>query len=59
MAEDMAIDVPHIWLYLAEQIVPMLQEGGIPMEQLFRCGPIFWIMRRIGLCPFPLGTGNG
>uniref|UniRef100_A0A8C5CKA1 Eukaryotic translation initiation factor 4 gamma 1 n=1 Tax=Gadus morhua TaxID=8049 RepID=A0A8C5CKA1_GADMO len=36
MAEDMAIDVPHIWLYLAEQIVPMLQEGGIPMEQLFR-----------------------
>ncbi|XP_059914279.1 eukaryotic translation initiation factor 4 gamma 1a isoform X2 [Gadus macrocephalus] len=36
MAEDMAIDVPHIWQYLAEQIVPMLQEGGIPMEQLFR-----------------------
>lgn len=36
MADDMAIDIPHIWLYLAEIITPMLQEGGIPMGQLFR-----------------------
>ncbi|XP_067385039.1 eukaryotic translation initiation factor 4 gamma 1-like isoform X2 [Channa argus] len=36
VAEDMAIDIPHIWLYLAELITPMLQEGGIPMGQLFR-----------------------
>ncbi|XP_016395654.1 eukaryotic translation initiation factor 4 gamma 1-like [Sinocyclocheilus rhinocerous] len=36
VAEDMAIDIPHIWLYLAELISPMLQEGGIPMGPLFR-----------------------
>uniref|UniRef100_A0AAR2LZF3 Eukaryotic translation initiation factor 4 gamma, 1a n=1 Tax=Pygocentrus nattereri TaxID=42514 RepID=A0AAR2LZF3_PYGNA len=36
VADDMAIDIPHIWLYLAEIITPMLQEGGIPMGQLFR-----------------------
>ncbi|XP_068504818.1 eukaryotic translation initiation factor 4 gamma 1a isoform X5 [Syngnathus scovelli] len=36
VAEDMAIDIPHIWLYLAEIITPMLLEGGIPMGQLFR-----------------------
>ncbi|XP_062408062.1 eukaryotic translation initiation factor 4 gamma 1-like [Sardina pilchardus] len=36
VAEDMAIDIPHIWLYLAELIAPMLQEGGIPMGPLFR-----------------------
>ncbi|KAM9358888.1 eukaryotic translation initiation factor 4 gamma 1 [Symphorus nematophorus] len=36
MAEDMAIDIPHIWLYLAELITPMLHEGGIPMGELFR-----------------------
>ncbi|XP_068172754.1 eukaryotic translation initiation factor 4 gamma 1-like isoform X2 [Antennarius striatus] len=36
MAEDMAIDIPHIWQYLGELITPMLHEGGIPMGQLFR-----------------------
>uniref|UniRef100_A0AAX7UDV6 Eukaryotic translation initiation factor 4 gamma 1 n=1 Tax=Astatotilapia calliptera TaxID=8154 RepID=A0AAX7UDV6_ASTCA len=36
VAEDMAIDIPHIWLYLAELITPMLQEGGIPMGELLR-----------------------
>lgn len=36
VAEDMAIDIPHIWLYLAELITPMLQEGGIPLGELFR-----------------------
>ncbi|XP_063074858.1 eukaryotic translation initiation factor 4 gamma 1a isoform X2 [Engraulis encrasicolus] len=36
VADDMAIDVPHIWLYLAEIITPMLHDGGMPMGQLFR-----------------------
>lgn len=36
VAEDMAIDIPHMWLYLAEFITPMLHEGGIPMGELFR-----------------------
>ncbi|TST47713.1 Eukaryotic translation initiation factor 4 gamma 1 [Bagarius yarrelli] len=36
VADDMAIDIPHIWLYLAEITTPMLQEGGIPMGLLFR-----------------------
>ncbi|KAG5837009.1 hypothetical protein ANANG_G00234690 [Anguilla anguilla] len=36
VAEDMAIDIPHIWLYLAEIISPMLHEGGIPMGELFK-----------------------
>ncbi|KAF4076278.1 hypothetical protein AMELA_G00212570 [Ameiurus melas] len=36
VADDMAIDIPHIWLYLAEIIAPMLQDGGIPMGPLFR-----------------------
>uniref|UniRef100_A0A8B9SDN2 Eukaryotic translation initiation factor 4 gamma 1 n=1 Tax=Apteryx owenii TaxID=8824 RepID=A0A8B9SDN2_APTOW len=36
IAEDMEIDIPHIWLYLAELITPILHEEGIPMEELFR-----------------------
>uniref|UniRef100_A0A8C5GC40 Eukaryotic translation initiation factor 4 gamma 1-like n=1 Tax=Gouania willdenowi TaxID=441366 RepID=A0A8C5GC40_GOUWI len=36
VTEDMAIDIPYMWLYLAELITPMLHEGGIPMGQLFR-----------------------
>lgn len=36
MADDMAIDIPHIWLYLAELLSPLLKEGGIPMRELFR-----------------------
>lgn len=42
VAEDMEIDIPHIFLYLAELITPMLHEGGIPMGELFRLasGPI-------------------
>ncbi|XP_066527180.1 eukaryotic translation initiation factor 4 gamma 3 isoform X2 [Hoplias malabaricus] len=35
MADDMAIDIPHIWLYLAELLCPLLKEGGIPMKDLF------------------------
>nr|XP_033777586.1 eukaryotic translation initiation factor 4 gamma 3 isoform X2 [Geotrypetes seraphini] len=34
IADDMAIDVPHIWLYLAELVTPMLKEGGISMREL-------------------------
>ncbi|OXB77368.1 UNVERIFIED_CONTAM: hypothetical protein H355_002360, partial [Colinus virginianus] len=34
MADDMAIDIPHIWLYLAELVTPMLKEGGISMREL-------------------------
>ncbi|XP_054839267.1 eukaryotic translation initiation factor 4 gamma 1 isoform X2 [Eublepharis macularius] len=36
IGEDMEIDIPHIWLYLAEIITPILREGGIVMEELFR-----------------------
>ncbi|GAB5576608.1 eukaryotic translation initiation factor 4 gamma 1 isoform X5 [Prionailurus iriomotensis] len=36
LAEDMEIDIPHVWLYLAELITPILQEGGVPMGELFR-----------------------
>uniref|UniRef100_A0A8I5NTC8 Eukaryotic translation initiation factor 4 gamma 1 n=1 Tax=Papio anubis TaxID=9555 RepID=A0A8I5NTC8_PAPAN len=36
LAEDMEIDIPHVWLYLAELVTPILQEGGVPMGELFR-----------------------
>uniref|UniRef100_A0A8B9JLU0 Eukaryotic translation initiation factor 4 gamma, 3b n=1 Tax=Astyanax mexicanus TaxID=7994 RepID=A0A8B9JLU0_ASTMX len=35
LADDMAIDIPHIWLYLAELVNPVLREGGISMRELF------------------------
>ncbi|KAJ8257799.1 hypothetical protein GJAV_G00189870 [Gymnothorax javanicus] len=35
LADDMAIDIPHIWLYLAELVAPVLREGGISMAELF------------------------
>uniref|UniRef100_A0A8C9U321 Eukaryotic translation initiation factor 4 gamma 3 n=1 Tax=Scleropages formosus TaxID=113540 RepID=A0A8C9U321_SCLFO len=35
VADDMAIDVPHIWLYLAELLNPMFREGGISLKELF------------------------
>ncbi|CAL8336792.1 unnamed protein product [Lota lota] len=34
-ADDMAIDIPHIWLYLAELLSPVLSEGGFSMRELF------------------------
>lgn len=37
----MAIDIPHIWLYLAELVNPVLREGGISMRELFRYGLLF------------------
>ncbi|KAJ1087472.1 hypothetical protein NDU88_000643 [Pleurodeles waltl] len=36
IGEDMEIDIPHIWQYLAEIITPILLEGGIPMAEVFR-----------------------
>lgn len=35
-ADDMAIDIPHIWLYLSELLSPVLKEGGFSMRELFR-----------------------
>uniref|UniRef100_A0AAY5JZB7 Eukaryotic translation initiation factor 4 gamma, 3a n=1 Tax=Esox lucius TaxID=8010 RepID=A0AAY5JZB7_ESOLU len=35
LADDMAIDIPHIWLYLAELLSPVLREGGFSMRELF------------------------
>ncbi|XP_068097770.1 eukaryotic translation initiation factor 4 gamma 3 isoform X4 [Hyperolius riggenbachi] len=34
LADDMAIDIPHIWLYLAELVTPMLKEGGLSLKEL-------------------------
>uniref|UniRef100_A0A3Q3EL07 Eukaryotic translation initiation factor 4 gamma, 3a n=1 Tax=Labrus bergylta TaxID=56723 RepID=A0A3Q3EL07_9LABR len=34
-ADDMSIDIPHIWLYLAELLSPVLREGGFSMRELF------------------------
>ncbi|KAM7395507.1 hypothetical protein PAMA_006993 [Pampus argenteus] len=33
--DDVAIDIPHIWLYLAELLSPVLREGGFSMRELF------------------------
>ncbi|KAM9409761.1 eukaryotic translation initiation factor 4 gamma 3 isoform 2-T2 [Pholidichthys leucotaenia] len=35
LADDMAIDIPHIWLYLAELLTPVLKDGGFCMKELF------------------------
>lgn len=34
LADDMSIDIPHIWLYLAELVTPMLKDGGIVLKEL-------------------------
>ncbi|KFO31553.1 Eukaryotic translation initiation factor 4 gamma 1 [Fukomys damarensis] len=36
LAEDMEIGIPRVWLYLAELVMPILQEGGVPTGELFR-----------------------
>jgi len=45
-ADDMAIDVPFIWLYLAEMLSPLLREGGMSMRELFRSGmrKVLWVL---------------
>ncbi|XP_060749605.1 eukaryotic translation initiation factor 4 gamma 3 isoform X5 [Tachysurus vachellii] len=35
IADDMAIDIPHIWLYLAELVNHLLRERGISVRELF------------------------
>ncbi|KAL4646003.1 eukaryotic translation initiation factor 4 gamma 3-like isoform X3 [Arapaima gigas] len=35
VADDMAIDIPHIWLYLAELLNPIVREGSISLRELF------------------------
>ncbi|XP_019712219.1 eukaryotic translation initiation factor 4 gamma 3 isoform X4 [Hippocampus comes] len=34
-ADDMAIDIPHIWLYLAQLLTPVLKDGCFSMRELF------------------------
>nr|KAF6443609.1 eukaryotic translation initiation factor 4 gamma 3 [Molossus molossus] len=47
LADDMAIDIPHIWLYLAELVTPMLKEGGISVRELIIefCKPLLPVGR--------------
>ena len=33
-AEDLEVDIPMIWLYLAELIGPMVQDGTVPLSFL-------------------------
>uniref|UniRef100_A0A803TAZ0 Eukaryotic translation initiation factor 4 gamma 3 n=1 Tax=Anolis carolinensis TaxID=28377 RepID=A0A803TAZ0_ANOCA len=49
MADDMAIDIPHIWLYLAELVTPMLKEGGISMRELLTHKKVAALWREAGL----------
>lgn len=60
-ADDMAIDIPHIWLYLAELLSPVLKGGGFSMRELFRCSTL--IPSQIPTPPFagpgPSGTLTG
>ncbi|XP_078615201.1 eukaryotic translation initiation factor 4 gamma 3-like isoform X3 [Branchiostoma floridae x Branchiostoma japonicum] len=40
-ADDMAIDIPHIWSYLGELIGPMVQDGSVPLTFLKEaCTPL-------------------
>lgn len=34
-ADEMTIDIPHIWLYLAELLCPVLKDGVFSMRELF------------------------
>nr|DBA15660.1 TPA: hypothetical protein GDO54_003133 [Pyxicephalus adspersus] len=50
LADDMAIDIPHIWLYLAELVTPMLKEGGIALKEL---------ITEFNKALLPVGRGGG
>ncbi|XP_077312123.1 eukaryotic translation initiation factor 4 gamma 3-like [Lithobates pipiens] len=50
LADDMAIDIPHIWLYLAELVTPMLKEGGISLKEL---------ITEFNKALLPVGRGGG
>ncbi|XP_046703623.1 eukaryotic translation initiation factor 4 gamma 3-like isoform X2 [Silurus meridionalis] len=34
IADDMAIDIPYVWQYIAELVNPVLREGGISLREL-------------------------
>ena len=34
VAEDIEIDVPKIWLYLAEIVVPVIEDGAVSLDVL-------------------------
>ena len=34
VAEDIEIDVPKIWLYLAEIVVPVIEDGTVSLDVL-------------------------
>ena len=34
IAEDVEIDVPRIWLYLAEVVVPVIEDGTVSLDIL-------------------------
>jgi translation initiation factor 4G len=42
MAEDMVVDIPHVWQYFGEMIGPMVEEGGgLPLASLrSACQPL-------------------
>ncbi|XP_040182678.1 eukaryotic translation initiation factor 4 gamma 3 isoform X13 [Rana temporaria] len=50
LADDMAIDIPHIYLYLAELVTPMLKEGGISLKEL---------ITEFNKALLPVGRGGG
>ncbi|MEQ2190690.1 hypothetical protein XENOCAPTIV_005865, partial [Xenoophorus captivus] len=49
LADDMAIDIPHIWLYLAELLSPLLKDGGFSMRELFSHRNVGSLWRESGL----------
>uniref|UniRef100_UPI00358F0EB3 uncharacterized protein isoform X14 n=1 Tax=Myxine glutinosa TaxID=7769 RepID=UPI00358F0EB3 len=49
ISEDMAIDIPHIWMYLAELMTPMLVDGGIPMAELFTSCKVLLPSKKAGV----------
>uniref|UniRef100_A0A8C2KDQ5 Eukaryotic translation initiation factor 4 gamma, 3a n=1 Tax=Cyprinus carpio TaxID=7962 RepID=A0A8C2KDQ5_CYPCA len=51
-ADDMAIDVPFIWLYLAELLSPLLREGGISMRELFSKVALCIVFGSASLCVY-------
>ena len=36
-AEDMEIDLPHLWKYLGELMGPTAFDGNLNLDELFQC----------------------
>jgi len=36
-AEDMEIDIPQLWKYLAELMAPTAFDGNLNLDDLFKC----------------------